>query len=160
MLGIKLICVGKMREKHYIAAFEEYAKRLGAYCRFETAELPEARLPERPSEKEIEAALERESAEIRRLIPKGASTVAMCIEGERFSSGALEGYLAGKAAYGESRLCFIVGGSFGLHESVKNSAGLRLSMSDMTFPHHLARVMLSEQLYRALSINEGSSYHK
>ena len=152
MLSITLVCVGKMRETYYISAFAEYAKRLGAYCRFDLVELPEQRLPERPSQKEIHAALEKEAQAIRARIPKGAAVIAMC--------EALAQQLAGYAAGGTSKVCFLVGGSFGLDEGLKREASLRLSMSPMTFPHHLARVMLAEQIYRACTINAGTQYHK
>ena len=135
MLSITLVCVGKMRETYYISAFAEYAKRLGAYCRFDLVELPEQRLPERPSQKEIHAALEKEAQAIRARIPKGAAVIAMCVEGKLLSSEALD-------------------------EGLKREASLRLSMSPMTFPHHLARVMLAEQIYRACTINAGTQYHK
>ena len=160
MLSITLVCVGKMRETYYISAFAEYAKRLGAYCRFELVELPEQRLPERPSQKEIHAALEKEAQAIRARIPKGAAVIAMCVEGRLLSSEALAQQLAGYAAGGTSKVCFLVGGSFGLDEGIKREASLRLSMSPMTFPHHLARVMLAEQIYRACTINAGTQYHK
>ena len=160
MLSITLVCVGKMRETYYISAFAEYAKRLGAYCRFELVDLPEQRLPERPSPKEIHAALEKEAQAIRARIPKGAAVVAMCVEGRLLSSEALAQQLAGYAAGGTSKVCFLVGGSFGLDEGLKREASLRLSMSPMTFPHHLARVMLAEQIYRACTINAGTQYHK
>jgi 23S rRNA (pseudouridine1915-N3)-methyltransferase len=160
MMSLRFVCVGRMREKHYIEAFSEYAKRLGAYCKFETIEVPEVRLSDVLSEKNIAAALEREAAAIEKQILKGAYTVALCKEGERMSSEALAGLIARRQDAGISRLCFIVGGSFGLAQSVKAAADLRLSMSEMTFPHHLARVMLAEQVYRAFGINEGSKYHK
>lgn len=160
MLSITLLCVGKMRETYYTSAFAEYAKRLGAYCRFELAELPEQRLPERPSLKEIRSALEKEAQAIRARIPKGAAVIAMCVEGKLLSSEALARQLAGYAAGGTSKVCFLVGGSFGLDEELKREASLRLSMSPMTFPHHLARVMLAEQIYRACAINAGTQYHK
>ncbi len=160
MLGVKFVFVGKMREKHYVSAYGEYEKRLAAYCRCETAETTETRLGDEPSEKEIAAALEKEAGEIERLIPKGAYTVALCVEGEKLSSPGLAKLISDKTAAGTSKLCFLVGGSFGLADRVKRAADLRLSMSDMTFPHHLARVMLIEQVYRALSINGGARYHK
>lgn len=160
MLAVTLLCVGKMKEKHYLSAFDEYRKRLGGYCRFELVELPEQRLPEEPSDKEIAAALDKEGTEILRRIPAGAVVTAMCIEGTQLSSEALARQIRDWGVAGRSRLCFLVGGSFGLSESVKAHADLKLSMSKMTFPHHLARVMLCEQIYRALSINEGSKYHK
>lgn len=160
MLSVTILCVGKMRDKHYTAAFSEYEKRLGALCKFDLQEIPEQRLPDRPSEKEIEAALEKEAQALLRRIPKGAAVVAMCVEGERLSSPDFASCLARLQNTGTSHVCFLVGGSFGLHALVKQAAGLRLSMSEMTFPHHLARVMLAEQIYRAFAILNGSQYHK
>ena len=113
-----------------------------------------------PSQKEIDAALSREAAEIMKNIPAGAYTVAMCVEGRQMKSEGMAGLISGCAASGRSKLCFAVGGSFGLDEGVKRRADMRLSMSEMTFPHHLARVMLIEQIYRGFKINEGSRYHK
>ena len=160
MLSVTLICVGKMKEPYFIAAFEEYRKRLGAYCRFTLVELAEQRLSDDPSEKEIAAALEREAAEIERRIPAGALTVAMCVEGTQYSSPAFAKKLADWQNAGRSGLCFLVGGSFGLAERVKRRADARISVSEMTFPHHLFRVMLAEQIYRAFKILEGGKYHK
>lgn len=160
MLSVRLICVGKMRERFYIDAFSEYAKRLQAYCRLECVELAEQRLGDVPSQKEIDTALSREAAEIMKNIPAGAYTVAMCVEGRQMKSEGMAGLISGCAASGRSKLCFVVGGSFGLDEGVKRCADMRLSMSEMTFPHHLARVMLIEQIYRGFKINEGSRYHK
>ncbi len=160
MLGVTLICVGKMREQHYVAAFNEYSKRLAAFCKFELIELAEQRLPDSPSGAQIESALSAEGAGIIERIPKSAYVIAMCVEGRGMSSEALAELIGSRATAGVSRLCFVVGGSFGLHESVKTMANLRLSMSELTFPHHLARVMLAEQVYRAFSINFGSRYHK
>ena len=160
MLGVTLICVGKMKEKHYISAFEEYQKRLGAFCRFELIEIPEQRLSENPSEKEIAGALEKEAAEIEKKIPSGAVLVAMCVEGTQKSSTELAAQFSAWANSGKQKLCFVVGGSFGMSERIKAKAELRLSVSKMTFPHHLFRVMLAEQIYRAFTINEGSRYHK
>lgn len=160
MLGIKLICVGRLREKYYIEAFREYAKRLGAYCKWECVELTEQRLPEEPSEKEIAAALEREGAEILRSIPSDAWVCALCVEGKLLPSEEIASLIAARENSGKPKLCFLIGGSFGLSETVKRRADLRLSMSPMTFPHHLARVMLAEQIYRGFKILEGSRYHK
>ena len=160
MLNIKLICVGKMKEKHYISAFEEYRKRLGAYCRFELVELNEQRIPENPSDKEISLALEKEAAEIEKQIPSGAALCAMCIEGDMKSSTELAAVFEKWSNSGKSKFCFVIGGSCGLSQRIKNQADMRLSMSRMTFPHHLARVMVGEQIYRAFTIIEGSKYHK
>ena len=157
---IQLICVGKMKEKFYIDAAAEYVKRLSAYCRLQVVELPEERLPADPSRAQIDAALEKEGAAIRGKLAHGAALVALCVEGEEKSSEALSRLLAGWSAAGTGSLAFVIGGSYGLHPSLKAEARLRLSMSPMTFPHHLARVMLLEQLYRCFKIDEGSSYHK
>ena len=160
MLNVKLICVGKLREKFYEDAFREYAKRLGAYCRFECLEIPEQRLSDRPAEREIAAALEREAAEILKAVPNDAFLCALCVEGKSVPSEGLADMIRERENSGKPRLCFVIGGSFGLADTVKRRAEFRLSMSAMTFPHHLARVMLCEQIYRAFKINEGSRYHK
>ena len=160
MLAVTLLCVGKLKEPYLEAAFAEYRKRLGAYCRFTTVEIPEQRLPDEPSEREIAAALEKEAAEIEKRIPAGAAVVAMCVEGTQLSSPAFARRLADWQSAGRSQLCFIVGGSCGLAERVKRRAELRLSVSEMTFPHHLFRVMLAEQIYRAFTILAGRKYHK
>jgi len=160
MLNIKLICVGKMREKFYIDAFAEYQKRLQAYCRLELLEITEQRLAERPTEKEIAAALERESQEILKAVPADAYFVALCVEGKQMPSEGMAELIAQREDSGKPRLCFVIGGSFGLAPAVKQRADRSLSMSQMTFPHHLARVMLIEQIYRGFKINEGSRYHK
>ena len=160
MLGIKLICVGKLKEKFYLAAVSEYTKRLGAYCRIEIDELPETKLPANPSQAEIDAGMAKEAAAIESHIPKGAVRVALCIEGKEMDSVELASAMERYAGSGASKICFIIGGSEGMHPSVKQSADLRLSMSRMTFPHHLARVMLLEQIYRGFQINTGGKYHK
>ncbi len=160
MLAVRIICVGRLRERFYIDAMAEYQKRLQAYCRLELVELTEQRLPESPSQKETEAALEREAGDIMRAIPADAYTVALCVEGGQMPSEGMARLIAQRESSGRPRLCFIIGGSFGLAPTVKAAAQLRLSMSQMTFPHHLARVMLAEQLYRGFKILEGSRYHK
>ena len=160
MQRITLICVGKMKEKFYIGAAEEYVKRLSRYCKLEIIELPEQRLPENPSLAEIDRALAREAEAIRAKLPAGAAVAALCIEGELRSSEELAALLEKQAGAGEKGLAFVIGGSCGLHPSIKSAAWLRLSMSPMTFPHHLARVMLLEQLYRSFQIREGGKYHK
>lgn len=160
MLTVKIICVGKLKEKFYSDAAAEYVKRLGAYCRLEIAELPETRLPDRPSDGEIASALSKEAALITQSIPKGAAVIAMCVEGKQMSSEELAELLSSYALAGRSKLCFLIGGSCGLDEELKKRADARVSMSRMTFPHHLARVMLLEQLYRGFSILDGGKYHK
>lgn len=160
MLTVKLICVGKMREKFYIDAFSEYVKRLQSYCKFELCEIAEQRLSENPKSGEIDAALSKEAAEILKNLPNDAFTVALCVEGKQLPSEGIAKLISDRENSGKPKLCFIIGGSFGLHDSVKNRADMKLSMSEMTFPHHLARVMLAEQIYRGFKINEGSRYHK
>ena len=160
MLNIRLICVGKLREKYYIDAFQEYVKRLGAYCRLDCLEIPEQRLPDAPGEKEIAAALEKEAGEIFRAVPADAYLCALCVEGKQIPSEGMEKIIADRENSGKPKLCFLIGGSYGMAECIKNKADLKLSMSKMTFPHHLARVMLAEQVYRGYKIKEGSRYHK
>ena len=160
MQRVMVVCVGKLKEKFYIEAAAEYAKRLGRYCKLEIVELPEQRLPENPSPAEITRALAKEAELIRGKVPQGACLAARCIEGKLQSSEALAGLMADWANRGEKCLVFLIGGSFGLDESLKREARVRLSMSPMTFPHHLARVMLLEQLYRGFQIQEGGKYHK
>ena len=160
MQKVTVLCVGKLKEKFYREAAAEYAKRLSRYCKLELLELPEERLPEDPSPAQIEAALLKEAAAIRAKLPAGAALIALCVEGELRSSEALARQMAAWAGQGVSQLVFLIGGSFGLHPSIKGSAKLRLSMSPMTFPHHLARVMVLEQIYRAYQINAGTRYHK
>lgn len=160
MQTIQLLCVGKLKEKFYADAVSEYAKRLGAYCKLSVVELPEERLPDRPSQALIDAALDREGDRILAKIPAGSVIIALCVEGNALSSEELAARMDKWAVQGGSQLTFLIGGSYGLHSKVKQRAALRLSMSPMTFPHHLARVMVLEQIYRAFKINEGSNYHK
>ena len=159
MQRITVLCVGKLKEKFYADAAAEYIKRLSRYCRIEVTELPETRLPEDPSPAEIKKALAAEANAIRQKL-EGGAVVAMCIEGQTCSSEALSKKLAAFALEGKSKVTFLIGGSFGLDETLKKQADWRLSMSPMTFPHHLARVMLLEQIYRACQIAEGTRYHK
>lgn len=158
MLEVKLICVGKLKEAYWRDAVAEYQKRLSAFCRFSIIELSEARLLQNPGGAAIAQALEEEGRAI--LAAAGRSTVlALCIEGKPLSSEALAAQIEREAVGGASSLAFIIGSSHGLAEAVK-ARGARISMSPMTFPHQLARVMLCEQLYRAFSINAGTKYHK
>jgi 23S rRNA (pseudouridine1915-N3)-methyltransferase len=160
MLNITLLCTGKLKEKFYLEAVKEYQKRLGTLCKLTLLELPEERLPERPSQAQIDAALKKEAAAIRAKIPRQAFLIALCVEGQLLSSEALAAQISAYSVAGNSSLCFLIGSSYGLDPELKAQAKLRLSMSPMTFPHHLARVMVLEQIYRAFKINEGSSYHK
>ncbi len=152
--------MGKLKESYFKEACAEYAKRLGAYCRIKITELPESRLSDNPSEKEIAAALENEGKQILTLIPQSAAVIPLCIEGTELSSEMLARRLDKLMTEGTSCICFIIGSSYGLSDSVKKRAVLRLSMSPMTFPHRLARVMLLEQIYRSFSILGNGKYHK
>lgn len=160
MQKVTLICVGKLKEKFYAQATVEYAKRLSRFCKLEIVELPESRLSDSPSPAEISQALTAEAALIEAKLPKGSALVAMCIEGEELSSPQLAEKMRQFAVSGVSNLTFLIGGSVGLSPAIKAQADFRLSMSPMTFPHHLARVMLLEQIYRAYQINAGTKYHK
>ena len=160
MQKVTIICTGKLKEKFYLDAAAEYAKRLSRFCTMTILELPEERLPESPSPAQIEAALAREADAVRAKLPAGCLLIAMCVEGQERSSEALARYLAEAAARGAGHIVFLIGSSYGMHPSLKQQADLRLSMSPMTFPHHLLRVMLLEQIYRAYQINAGSKYHK
>lgn len=160
MQKVTIICTGKLKEKFYLDAAAEYAKRLSRFCTLTILELPEERLPESPSPAQIEAALAREADAVRAKLPAGCLLIAMCVEGQERSSEALARYLAEAAARGAGHIVFLIGSSYGMYPSLKQQADLRLSMSPMTFPHHLLRVMLLEQIYRAYQINAGSKYHK
>ncbi len=141
MLRITVLCRGRLKEKYYIDACGEYIKRLAAYCQPEVIELPE-------------------NGDLTARVPKGSYVIALCIEGQKTDSPGLAARLASCAMEGQSRICFLIGGSDGLSDAEKKLSDWRLSMSDMTFPHHLARVMLLEQIYRAFTINAGAKYHK
>ena len=160
MQKITVLCVGKLKEKFYMDAAAEYAKRLGRLCKFELIELPEQRLSEDPSPAQIRQALSIEAEAIREKLPRGGAVVAMCVEGKPCSSEELSRRLADFAVAGRTQVTFLIGGSFGLDEELKRSADWRLSMSPMTFPHHMARIMLLEQIYRAYQIQMGTRYHK
>ena len=160
MFSLTVLAMGKLKEKFYMDAVQEYAKRLSGCCSFRLLELPEQRLPENPSPAQIADALAAEARLIREKLPKGAWFCVLTPEGKKLSSEAFARTLADVKLSGKSSLCFLLGSSFGMDPSLKQAADLRLSFSDMTFPHHLARVMLLEQLYRAESIQAGSRYHK
>lgn len=160
MFSVTLLTVGKLKEKFYLAAVEEYAKRLGAYCKFSLVELPETRLPENPGVSEIAAGLAKEAELIAAAIPKGAWFCVLTPEGKELSSEALADRLRAIKNEGRSAVCFLIGSSFGIDPEIKRRADFRLSFGPMTFPHHLMRVMALEQLYRAETIQAGTKYHK
>ena len=160
MFEITLIAMGKLKEKFYLSAAAEYEKRLKGYCSFRILELPEVRLPEDPSPAEISAGLEKEAELIFSKLPKGAWLCVLTPEGKMLSSEDLAGKLKDVKLSGKSSACFLIGSSFGMSPRVKAKADFKLSMSPMTFPHHLAQIMVLEQLYRAEAIQAGSKYHK
>lgn len=160
MFEITLITVGKLKERFYLDAAAEYVKRLNGYCSFKILELSECRLPENPSLSEIHSGLEREADQILSKIPKGSWFCVFTPEGKLLSSEALAEKMAEIKLSGKSNACFLIGSSYGIAQRIKDKADFRLSMSPMTFPHHLARIMVLEQLYRAEAIQVGSKYHK
>lgn len=160
MQRVTVLCVGKLKEKFYIDAAAEYVKRLQRHCKLELIELPEQRLPDDPSPAEIQKALRTEGDAIRERLPKGGAVIALCIEGRPCSSQELSHRMAEFGVQGKTQLTFLIGGSVGLDEDLKRQADWRLSMSPMTFPHHMARIMLLEQIYRAYQIAGGTKYHK
>lgn len=157
-MTINLIVIGKLKEDYLRSACAEYIKRLARYCTFELHELEECRLSDDPSDKEILAALKKEGEQIKRFA-RGV-IIPLCIEGKQLTSPQLSEKISGAALSGNSTVTFIIGSSFGLDQDIKNMGHLRLSMSAMTFPHQLARVMVLEQIYRAFQISTGGKYHK
>ena len=160
MFEITLITVGKLKEKFYLSAAAEYEKRLSGYCQFKLLELPEHRLPENPSPAEIASGLEKEADIIFSKLPKGGWFCVFTPEGKELSSEGFAAKLKDVKLSGKSSACFLIGSSFGIAPRVKAKADMKLSMGPMTFPHHLARIMALEQLYRAEAIQAGSKYHK
>lgn len=160
MFEITLIAMGKLKEKFYLSAAAEYEKRLKGYCQFKIIELPEVRLPDNPSPAEISAGLEKEAELILTKLPKGCWFCTLTPEGKMLSSESLAEKLSSVKNSGKSSACFLIGSSFGIAQRIKEKSDFKLSMSPMTFPHHLARIMVLEQLYRAEAIQAGSKYHK
>lgn len=159
MIKITLITLGKLKEKYLRDAVEEYAKRLSRYCKLDIIELSPVTLSDNPSQSEIDTALLKEAEAIEKRIPDGSVVTALCVEGKSNTSEQLAEFVEKNTNEGKN-MCFIIGSSFGLSDTVKQKSNLKLSLSAMTFPHQLFRVMLLEQIYRAFKINEGSTYHK
>lgn len=160
MLNVNIICVGKLKEKFLTEAIKEYSKRLSAFCKLNITELDETKLPDKVSDAEVAIALKSESEKILAKIGKDSFKIAMCIEGKMMSSEELSKLFDKVCLEGKSRIDIIIGSSFGLSDEVKKAADLKLSVSPMTFPHQLFRVMLLEQVYRAFQISTGGKYHK
>ena len=159
MLTVKLIVLGTLKEKYWRDAVAEYEKRLGAFCRLQIVELKEERLSDDPSEGEIRQALEREATRILEQISPRAYPIALCVEGKQVSSEELARKL-GEISEGASEICLVIGSSHGLSETVKRTCRMRLSVSELTFPHQLMRVILLEAVYRGFNILKGTKYHK
>lgn len=161
MQNIDLICVGKLNAKYFAEGVAEYQKRLMAFANFRIVELPEEKIEEKnASEAVIKRALDREGKAILSSVRKGAVIVALCVEGKQISSEELANYLAERAGSGAGDVAFVIGSSHGLADEVKRAAALRFSMGRITMPHQLARLVLTEQIYRACTINAGMKYHK
>ena len=159
MLALKLITVGTLKEAYWRDAVAEYEKRLGAFCKTEILQLKEEKLSERPTDGEIRVALEREAARILEAVPSRSYRIALCVEGKQLSSEELAAQLE-RVAESHGELCLIVGSSFGLSEKVKSECHMRLSVSRLTFPHQMMRVLLLETVYRSFNILKGTRYHK
>lgn len=161
MVRINIICIGKIKEKYFTDAINEYAKRLSAFCKFSIIELSEEKIRNNnPNQSQIYEVIEAEGKRIMQKISQSDYVVAMCIEGKMLSSEELSKTLDNISLSGKSTVDFIIGGSYGLSNDVKNRADLKLSMSKMTFPHTMARMILSEQIYRAFEISTNGKYHK
>lgn len=160
MLNITLVCVGKLKEAYLREACAEYLKRLQGFCKMSVVEVDEVRLPDSPSAAQIAACIESEGKRIAAKLPAGAHVAALCIEGKTPSSEELSRTIEQAAIGGKSSIAFVIGGSYGLCGQIKSRAQLQLSMSRMTFPHQLARLMLLEQVYRAFQISANGKYHK
>lgn len=160
MLSVNVICIGKIKEKYFTDAIAEYKKRLGAFCKFNIIELDEEKTYSNPNPAQTEAILNAEGKRIINALGKNSYVIAMCIEGKMLSSEQLAQKLEDVTLDGVSSVDFIIGGSWGLSDEVKSKSSFKLSMSRMTFPHQMARVILSEQIYRAFEINNNGKYHK
>ncbi len=160
MLKINIIYVGTIKEKYLTDAVGEYEKRLSAYCMLNNICIKDEKLPEKASAADIQNAVKHEGDRILAAIPPRAYTIALCVEGKQMQSEAFAEKLTSLGVEGYSEICLIIGGSDGLSDEVKKAARLRLSISEMTFPHQLMRVILLEQLYRAFNIASGGKYHK
>ncbi len=160
MMNVQLIVMGRLKEKYMKDFSAEYEKRLSAYCKFTVTELEPVRLSDNPSPKETENALLKEAQLIKSRIPANSYVFAMCVEGRQMSSEAFAKKLGDIALSGKSNIVFIIGSSFGLADEIKRTSDFRFSVSEMTFPHKLARIMLTEQIYRGFSIINNGKYHK
>ncbi|MCQ2455345.1 MAG: 23S rRNA (pseudouridine(1915)-N(3))-methyltransferase RlmH [Clostridia bacterium] len=158
-MKIKIIALGKLKEQYLKNAWSEYEKRLSRFCDLEITELSPFSLPDNPSASQIESALSFEAEMIEKKIPKDYYTFALMVEGKDISSEEFAEKISDLSNFGKN-ICFIIGSSYGLSQKIKEKADFKLSLSKMTFPHQLFRIILLEQIYRGFMINEGSTYHK
>lgn len=159
-MNIKIVCVGKIKESFYKEAISEYSKRLSRYCKLKIVEVLDERTIDNASEAERNIILLKEKERICKHIKSDDYVIALCIDGEKLDSLMFADRLSKLLVKGMSDICFVIGGSVGLHDDVVARSNLRLSFSDMTFPHQLMRVILSEQIYRAFRIINNEPYHK
>ena len=159
-MNIKIIGVGKLKEKYLKQGIAEYAKRLGKFCKFEIVEVPDEKAPEKLSEAEMEGVKEKEGERILAKIRDKEYVYALAIEGKERSSEEFAQEIAQLTTYGRSDITFVIGGSLGLSPAVLKRAETKISFGRFTLPHQLMRLVLSEQIYRAFMINNGSPYHK
>lgn len=160
MVNINIVCIGKLKEKYLVDACNEYIKRLGAFCKINILELPLSPISNNPSQAQINLTIENEGKRMLSKIPNGSKIISMCIEGKFKSSEELSETISNFAVNGASNITFVIGGSYGLSDEIKQKSDLKLSMSKMTFPHQLARLMLLEQIYRSFQIMNNGKYHK
>lgn len=158
-MNITILCVGKIKEKYFTAAIDEYKKRMSRFAKFDIIEVPDEKIPENASIKEQETVKEKEGRAVLSRLKPGGSVIALCIEGTELTSEQLAEKIE-RFSMTSSSVTFIIGGSLGLSDEVKNAADLKLSFGRMTLPHQLMRVVLAEQIYRAFKINHNESYHK
>lgn len=157
-MKIKIVCLGKLKENYLIDGINEYSKRISRFSKIEIIELPDEKIPDSPSKAQCDAVLKAEGEKIKKHLE--GFIVALCIEGKNLSSEELAEKLSTVTLNGDSTISFIIGGSLGIDDSIKNTADLKLSFSKMTFPHQLMRLILTEQIYRAFKINANETYHK
>ena len=159
-MRITIVCVGKVKERFYRDALEEYKKRLSRFCKLEIIEVADEKTPEGASALAEEQIREKEARRISEKLREDAFVCALEIGGKKLSSEGVAEWMEKLAVNGTSHIAFVIGGSLGLHASVRSRANMALSFSDMTFPHQLMRVILTEQIYRAFCIINGTPYHK
>ena len=159
-MKITILCVGKVKEKFYRDAIDEFSKRLSRYCKLEIVEVADEKTVEEASENEIKIVKDKEGERLLKNIKEDAYVVCLCIDGKQLDSEELSEKMEQLAIQGKSHICFVIGGSLGLADAVIKRADFKLSFSKMTFPHQLMRVILLEQVYRAYRIMNNEPYHK